>query len=504
MVPLSTSSPITGGVSTAAAMGVGGILVGQVPGDPAAVRAVAEDWKSAARSFWGGADLADYARGATPSFQGATADAFRRGTRKLTRALERDAERLEAGAGPLEAYAQVLDSAIAAADELREFAGRTVLAALGTPAAAIVAAAVVPAIAQAWAGILAEVNLAAIRTAAALSTAPAAGTSVQGTGARVQGGKGKNDDVDYTKDKTELTSADIERIKQQLDGSEDWDDVDQEFLGDCYLMATLQAYSWTDDGKQVLRENMRWDESKQAFIVTFYDDGKKVEVEVTDVYTYGNGQSDLVAVYERAYGKYFGDEAIREGGRPEDVIKAISGNDSETVTTAGRKWGIIPQQQHEYTDEEWRTIEQAVDAGKPVVAGTSGGNFGDGDQVAALADTNDDGVIRSKDEDEGVTVGEGARSWRQDVEPGAEPDEEGQYRIVGGDYRGEGERLPHAYTVVAIDDETVTLYNPWAHNDTAGDYSAPPGDLGDGYIQISRKDYEKYFDTTTIEKSEEG
>ncbi|RAX19085.1 cysteine protease [Actinomyces sp. Z3] len=485
-------------------MGVGGILVGQVPGDPAAVRAVAEDWKSAARSFWGAADLADYARGATPSFQGATADAFRHGARELTRALERDAERLEAGAGPLEAYAQVLDSAIAAADELREFAGRKVLAALGTPAAAIVAAAVVPAIAQAWAGILAEVNLAAIRTAAALSTALGAGAPGQGAGPLAQGGKGKADDeVDYTKDKTKLTDAEIEAIKLQLDGSEEWDDVHQGRVGDCYLMATLQAYSWTDDGKQVLRENMRWDESKQAFIVTLYDDGKKVEVEVDDVYTYGNSGYDIISVYERAYGKHFGDEAIRDGGHPDDVIAVISGNDSETVRTIGWTWNLIPQQQHGYTNEEWNAIEEAVEDGKPVIATTGGGDFDNGDQVTALADTNDDGVIRSEDENEGVTVGEGRKSWRPDVEPGAEPDEEGQYRIVGGEYDEPGERTAHAYTVVAIDDETVTLYNPWGENHPAEDYSTPPGDLGDGYIRISREDYEKYFDVTTIEKDEE-
>ncbi|WP_158247592.1 C2 family cysteine protease [Actinomyces qiguomingii] len=498
------SSSLDGGVSTAAAMGVGGMLVGQVPGDPAAVRAVAEDWKTTARGLWDAADLVDYARGATPSFQGAAADAFRRGARELTRTLEQDAERLEAGAVPLEAYAQVLDSAIAAADELREFAGRTVLAALGTPAAGIVAAAVVPAVAQAWAGILAEVNLAAIRSAAALSLGLGAGVPVKGAGPLAQGGKGKtDDDDDKTKDKAKLTYAEIERIKQQLDGGEEWDDVSQGELGDCYLMATLQAYSWTDEGKQVLRENVRWDESKQAFIVALYDDGEKVEVEVTDVYTYGNGNTDLIAVYERAYGKHFGDEAVRDGGHPDDVISAISGNDSETVRTIGWTWNLFPQQQHGYTNEEWNAIEEAVEDEKPVIATTGGGNFDDGDQVTALADTNDDGVIRSEDEDEGVTVGEGKRAWRPDVVPGAEPDEEGQYRIVGGDYDGQGERSAHAYTVVAIDDETVTLYNPWGTNHTVEDYSAPPGDLRDGYIRISRADYEKYFDVTTIEKDED-
>ncbi len=247
---------------------------------------------------------------------------------------------------------------------------------------------------------------------------------------------------------------------------------------------------------------MRWDESKQAFIVTRYDDGKKVEVEVTDVYTYGNGKTDLIAVDERTYGKHFGDDAIRYSGQPSEVIKHISGNDSRVVDTTGWKWGVLPQQQHEYTDDEWRTIEQAVEAGKSVVASTGSGNFDDGDHVTAMADANDGGVIRSEGEDEGVTVGEGKRAWRPDVVPGAEPDEEGQYRIVGGDYRGQGRASAHAYTVVAIDDETVTLYNPWGRNHTAGDYSTPSGDLKDGYIRISRADYEKFFGKTTIEEGD--
>ncbi|SHE24997.1 hypothetical protein [Actinomyces glycerinitolerans] len=134
-----------------------------------------------------------------------------------------------------------------------------------------------------------------------------------------------------------------------------------------------------------------------------------------------------------------------------------------------------------------------------MVASTGSGNFDGGDKVKALADTDDDGVILSEDEDEGVTVGEGKQSWKPDVEPGAEPDEEGQYRIVGGDYEGQGQRSAHAYTVVAIDGDTVTLYNPWGRNDTAEGYDRPQNDIEGGYIRIPRADYEKYFGKTTIE-----
>lgn len=68
-------------------------------------------------------------------------------------------------------------------------------------------------------------------------------------------------------------------------------------------------------------------------------------------------------------------------------------------------------------------------------------------------------------------------------------DRQGNYRLVGGDYFGKGENDGHAYTVVDIDDDYVTLKNPWGHNDAEyeGDSQS-----GSGLIRITREDYEKY------------
>ena len=45
--------------------------------------------------------------------------------------------------------------------------------------------------------------------------------------------------------------------------------------------SALQAYSQTAEGRQYLRDQIEWDEEKQAFMVTLYDNGKEVVVPVT-------------------------------------------------------------------------------------------------------------------------------------------------------------------------------------------------------------------------------
>ena len=108
-----------------------------------------------------------------------------------------------------------------------------------------------------------------------------------------------------------------------------------------------------------------------------------------------------------------------------------------------------------------------------------GGNFGNGDTVNAATDTNGDGKIDTKNAGSN----------------GETPDEEGEYRLVGGDYdhKPKTDDVSHAYTVVDIDDEYVTLRNPWGENDTPND-----GRKGGGLIRITREDYEKHFARTDI------
>lgn len=63
--------------------------------------------------------------------------------------------------------------------------------------------------------------------------------------------------------------------------------MDQQAIGDCLLLATLQAYSQSEDGRQLLRDNIRLNDARDGFIVTLYDNGQPVDVNVTDYYTNG-------------------------------------------------------------------------------------------------------------------------------------------------------------------------------------------------------------------------
>ena len=68
--------------------------------------------------------------------------------------------------------------------------------------------------------------------------------------------------------------------------------------------------------------------------------------------------------------------------------------------------------------------------------------------------------------------------------PGAE-DQGGGYQIVGN----------HVYTVESIDDEYVTLINPWGRNNLdAGNNHVGSG----GRIRITREEYATYFPSTDV------
>ena len=71
------------------------------------------------------------------------------------------------------------------------------------------------------------------------------------------------------------------RRRRQADGTDGWSPVDQRLIGDCYLLATLQAYPQSESGRQYLRDQIEWDEEKRSFMVTLYDNGKEVVVPVT-------------------------------------------------------------------------------------------------------------------------------------------------------------------------------------------------------------------------------
>ncbi|RAX20182.1 cysteine protease [Actinomyces sp. Z5] len=465
---------------------VAGAVVGEIPGSPGGVLAVADSWRTGARVLDEAASGVVSSCLAVPSWQGASAEAFRSSSRRLETDLDASITSLLDGASRLEAYAQVLAEAREALERLRALVGAALLEAVDAGAPAVLVAGVRYAAAGAAVGIRARVSIAAMQTAAALNAVGVGASSRVGSGAAGVGahggggvGAGKGKDDDGTGSKTKFSDEDIRRLRQQADGSSDWDPVDQYKIGDCYFLATLDAYSQSEEGEQFLRDHVRWSEEDQAFIVTLYNFfGFPEEIKVTDYYTDGNQGDDLgggrrgpnlMSVYERAYGQYLGDHNL-PNGRPADAMRAISGQYGPPVVDTRGTSGFLGavREDHEYTDEEWSQIEQAVKDGRPVVATTAGGDFGDGN-TASDATANTD--ARAAD--------------RQHPDAAIDThDRSGDYQIAEG----------HAYTVIAIDDKYVTLRNPWAHNNLANGSDA--GD--DGIIRITSEDYEKYFARTDI------
>lgn len=424
-----------------------GGLVPEILGSPGGVLEVADSWRQAGGRVGGAAGLVGQAEAGTPSWQGEAASAFQESTGGLETDLESLQTTYQGGAGVLESYAGVLRAAQDAAATLRAQASSLLLDALGDPVKALAAMAALTTIAKAAATIQTEVTHAASTAAAALSTSGI--SSASSSDAKCSTEK-------HTCARAPLKKSDIARIRAQIDGTQELPGVDQGQIGDCYFMAALAAYAWTDAGRKMLRDNVRWDESKKAFIVTFYKDGEKKEIEVNDYYTEGNGSGtpDLFNVYERAYGKLIGNDDLPDG-YSKDAMQDLSGKKVRNLNTFGGSGflGWPWWDDDKYADGQWKQIEEAVDSHQPVTASSDGGKT-----ITARVDTNGDGNVD-------------------------DTDAEGKYQIVDG----------HEYAVIDIDDQYVTLYNPWGGNDdSSGDR------INGGKIRITRNDYQTYFNETHI------
>ncbi|TFH50816.1 cysteine protease [Actinomyces viscosus] len=402
-----------------------------------------------------------------PSWQGASAQAFSAAASSLSDELSGRAGELGRGAGVMDAYAGVLERAHGMAAELQAQAARLLVTSITSPATAPACQVAATVITTTFNALLSTVDLAATTAAASLATAAS-------TGPR----SGKNSEPSENKGSTpQLSREDKRRLREQADGNGDWDpDAHQTVIGDCYLLATLQGYSQTEDGQQFLRDQVRWDKGKNCFVVTLYDNGKPVYVDVDDYYSEGTkddqGRPTLMSLYERAYGKHFGFQDLDDGGvAEEDAMEVSTGTDAYHVDTWGSEPGwfgwTFPIEDHKYDQGEWDTIKSAVDSGQVVVGTTTGGDFNNGNKVTAVTDTNRDGKI-----DATSAGGNDAQS-----------DKEQELTI--SDH--------HSYTVEGIDDNYVTLRNPWGNNKHP-DNVAEPG----GLIRITREDYEKYFARTGI------
>ena len=146
-------------------------------------------------------------------------------------------------------------------------------------------------------------------------------------------------------------------------------------------------------------------------------------------------------------------------------MERISGRGPDRIDTRGGTGATFWSwwDDDAYSDSEWQQIEQAIHDDRPVVASSIEGGIISDDSVDA--DTNNDGVF---------DAGSG---------PGAE-DQGGSYQIVGN----------HVYTVESIDDEYVTLINPWGNNPDASDNHVGSG----GRIRITREEYATYFPSTDV------
>ena len=447
--------------------GLAAVIATRVPGSPGGVRSLAASWRRSGDRIGEGASLMSSAASSAPSWQGASAQAFSAAASSLSGELSGRAGDLGRGAGVMDAYAGVLEQAHGMAAELQAQAARLLVTSIASPATVPACQVAATVITTTFNTLLSTIDLAATTTATSLATTAS-------TGPR----SGKNGEPPADKGSTpQLSEADKRRLREQADGKGDWDpDANQRGIGDCYLLATLQGYSRTEDGQQFLRDQVRWDEKKNCFVVTLYDNGKPVYVDVDDYYSDGTkddrGRPTLMSIYERAYGKHFGFEDLADGGWPEeDAMEVSTGTDAHHVDTWGSEPGwfglTYPIEDHKYDQGEWNTVKSAVDSGQVVVASTTGGDFNNGNKVTAVTDTNGDGKID--------TTGTGGN--------GAQSDKEQELTISGN----------HSYTVEAIDDNYVTLRNPWGMNIDPNN-KAEPG----GLIRITREDYEKYFARTDI------
>ena len=446
--------------------GLAAVIGTRVPGSPGGVRALAASWRRSGDTVGEGASLMSSAGSSAPSWQGVSAQAFSAAASLLSGELSGRAGELGRGAGVMDAYAGVLERAHGMAADLQAQAARLLVTSIASPATAPACQVAATVITTTFNTLLSTIDLAAASAAASLGTAVSA-NSRNGNG---EPSKGKGDTQSFSEE-------DKKRLREQADGKGDWNpDANQTSMPDCFMLVTLQGYSATEKGQQFLRDHVKWDGGKGCFTVTLYDDkGNEVHVDVYDYYANGTkdkaGRPTLMSVYERAYGEQFGDDDLNNKP-PAEAMKRISGKDVTSADTWGGTgfFWFLAREDHKYSGRQWGSIDRSVDAGCPVVAVTAE-DMPPGTKVEAATDTNGDGKID--------TENKGAH--------GEAPDREVTRRL------GSGEGRAHAYTVVAVDDQYVTLRNPWGMNLT------PKGERADtGLIRISREDYERYFSQTRI------
>lgn len=276
-----------------------------------------------------------------------------------------------------------------------------------------------------------------------------------------------NDNGQDVSRRQDLSGYEMEQIAEDLEnGTILPSDVNQNGIGDCYLLASLSSMARTPEGREHLAEMVQpqYEDGKLVgFMVTLYEDpldpesGTGRTVFVDDVYTMGTQgrqpyEPNVFSVIEAAYGQVYPAGTRSEnaegnglnGGRPERSMDELTGTDAEVID---RRRGIFGFGEG-YSDAQREEIGAATQQGRPVVAatvGVPGENFKDGANITTAT------MMNGKPQ---------------------------QIEIVGA----------HAYEVVTSDENGVTLRNPWGYNNTGADGTDPL----DATFTLTWEDFEKY------------
>jgi len=229
-----------------------------------------------------------------------------------------------------------------------------------------------------------------------------------------------------------------------------WDpqDVGQRGIGDCYLLSSLMALMRTDAGDDLLRRNVRWDESQSGYWVTLYREGEPFDVFVDATYLLGARQGQygdigVVSLYEAAVGIHLGYPDFNDGGWPKDALELVTGGSAREYETGSSWWNPFDDR---FGDSQDEIAAQLAD-GAAVTADTSGRPSAEGVPVVVECD--------------GSQV-------------------EATVTIVGG----------HAYSVERIDDDgNVWVRNPWGAGNSADD-----GNL----VRLTSEQFATYFRNVTV------
>lgn len=388
-----------------------------VPGDAGAVASLAHQLARAADAADTHASRLTSARRA--HWTGDGAEAFRARAGSLVDDATALADRLRSASGTLQRYAEVLtqqQSTVLAAErrfaDARDDVARNPLDLAGYASMLRAGAA--------RRAELAELERAAARAASELATL--AGNP--GWGDHWYDPFGWWDDDDRS-----VPGKDVGDDIVEKSSFEPWD-IQQREIGDCSLMSALSSIMRTDRGDEWLRDHVRWDEERDGYWVTLYEDGRPVDVFVDKVYGHGANQRvdnvlwdgsrpSLASLYEAAVAQHLGYEDLDDGIPMAQADELITGNA-----------GTYYEYPYPSPDSEaWQDVEAALRRGDPVNAGTMDDVTGDGSWDIEVQ----------------------RRNWKGEIVTD-------EISLMGN----------HAYSVVGTEpDGSVWLINPWGPSNGA-------------------------------------